>query len=71
MERFAEPRAVGNTGMIGPIFGAVGFLWGYWIAVKQAGKPLDRLQYGVVFAIVFTLFGTLLGIALGRFFGLR
>lgn len=57
--------------MIGPFFGLVGFLWGYLIARRRGGKLVDRLQYGVGFAIAFALFGTVLGIALGRFFGLR
>lgn len=57
--------------MIGPFFGAVGFLWGYLIARKRGGKLLDRLQYGVGFAIAAALFGTVLGIALGRYFGVR
>ncbi len=55
--------------MIGPVFGVVGFLWGYNVARKRGGKALDRLQYGASFAIAFGLFGTLLGIALGRFLG--
>lgn len=57
--------------MIGPFFGLVGFLWGYLIARRRGGKRLDRLQYGVGFAIAFALFGTVLGMALGWFFGLR
>jgi hypothetical protein len=55
--------------MIGPIFAIVGFLWGYTVARKRGGNRLDRLQYGVGFAIAVGLFGTLLGIALGRFLG--
>ncbi len=55
--------------MIGPVFGIVGFLWGYYLARKRGGKTLDRLQYGVGFAIAFWLFDTLLGIALARFLG--
>lgn len=57
--------------MIGPIFGIVGFIWGYLTARKRGGNRLDRLQYGAGFAIAFGLFGIVLGIALGRFFGLR
>jgi hypothetical protein len=55
--------------MIGPLFGAIGFVWGYLLARQRGGKRLDRLQYGAGFAIAFGLFGTLLGIALGRFLG--
>ncbi|MEF3045687.1 hypothetical protein [Pseudotabrizicola sp. L79] len=55
--------------MIGPVFRIVGFLWGYYLARKRGGKTLDRLQYGVGFAIAFGLFDTLLGIALARFLG--
>ena len=55
--------------MIGPVFGIVGFLWGYYVARKRGGKTLDRLQYVAGFAIAFGLFGTLLGIALARFLG--
>jgi hypothetical protein len=55
--------------MIGPLFGAIGFLWGYLLARQRGGKRLDRLRYGAGFAIAFGLFGTLLGIALGRFLG--
>lgn len=55
--------------MIGPLFGAIGFLWGYLLARQRGGKRLDRLQYGAGFAIAFGLFGTFLGIALGRFLG--
>ncbi len=55
--------------MIGPVFGIVGFLWGYYLARQCGGKTLDRLQYGAGFAIAFGLFGTLLGIALARFLG--
>ena len=33
--------------MIGPVFGIVGFLWGYYLARQRGGKTLDRLQYGV------------------------
>lgn len=57
--------------MIGPVFGLVGFIWGYLVARKRGGNRLDRLQYGAGFAIAFGLFGAMLGIALGRFFGLR
>ncbi|MDZ7573457.1 MAG: hypothetical protein U0934_05830 [Pseudotabrizicola sp.] len=53
--------------MIGPLFGAIGFVWGYLLARQRGGKRLDRLQYGVGFAIAFGLFGTFLGIALGRY----
>ena len=53
--------------MIGPVFGIVGFLCGYYLAQKRGGKTLDRLQYGAGFGIAFGLFGTLLGIALARF----
>lgn len=53
--------------MIGPLFGAIGFLWGYLLARQRGGKRLDRLQYGAGFAIAFGLFGTFLGIALGRY----
>ena len=53
--------------MIGPLFGAIGFVWGYLLARQRGGKRLDRLQYGVGFAIAFGLFGTVLGIALGRY----
>lgn len=53
--------------MIGPLLGAIGFVWGYLLARQRGGKRLDRLQYGAGFAIAFGLFGTLLGIALGRF----
>lgn len=55
--------------MIGPVFGIVGFLWGYYLARQRGGKTLDRLQYGAGFGIAFGLFGTLLGIALARFLG--
>jgi hypothetical protein len=55
--------------MIGPLFAIIGFLWGYLVARRRGGKTLDRLQYGVGFAIAFGLFGTLLGIALARFLG--
>ena len=55
--------------MIGPVFGIVGFLCGYYLAQKRGGKTLDRLQYGAGFAIAFGLFDTLLGIALARFLG--
>lgn len=55
--------------MIGPIFGLIGFLWGYLLARSRGGRQLDRLQYGVGFAIAFGLFGTVLGIALGRYLG--
>jgi hypothetical protein len=55
--------------MIGPVFGIVGLLWGYYVARKRGGKTLDRLQYGAGFGIAFGLFGTLLGIALARFLG--
>ena len=57
--------------MIGPVFGLVGFVWGYLAARKRGGNRLDRLQYGAGFAIAFELFGVGLGIAPGRFFGLR
>lgn len=57
--------------MIGPVFGLVGFIWGYLVARKRGGNQLDRLQYSAGFAIAFGLFGVVLGIALGRFFGLR
>lgn len=53
--------------MIGALFGAIGFVWGYLLARQRGGKRLDRLQYGAGFAIAFGLFGTFLGIALGRF----
>jgi hypothetical protein len=53
--------------MIGPIFGIVGFLWGYTVARRRGGKILDRLLYSVGFAIAFGLFGTFLGIAFARF----
>ena len=33
--------------MIGPVFGIVGFLWGFYLARQRGGKTLDRLQYGV------------------------
>ncbi len=55
--------------MIGPFFGAIGFVWGYIFARKRGGRWLDRLQYGAGFAILFGLFGTFLGIALGRYLG--
>jgi hypothetical protein len=55
--------------MIGPIFGLIGFLWGYLLARSRGGRQLDRLQYGAGFAIALGLFGTLFGIALGRFIG--
>jgi hypothetical protein len=55
--------------MIGPLFAIIGFLWGYLVARRRGGKILDRLQYGVGFAIAFGLFGTFLGIALARFLG--
>ncbi len=55
--------------MIGPVFGKVGFAWGYYVARKRGGKAFDRLQYGAGFAIAFGLFGTVLGIALARFLG--
>lgn len=55
--------------MIGPLFGAIGFVWGYLLARQRGGKRLDRLQYGAGFAIAFYLFGTFLGIALARFLG--
>jgi len=45
--------------MIGPVFGIVGFLWGYYLARQRGGKTLDRLQYGAGFAII----------ALARFLG--
>ena len=53
--------------MIGPVFGIVGFLWGYYLARQRGGKTLDRLQYGAGFAIAFGLFGTLVGNAVARF----
>lgn len=53
--------------MIGPLLGAIGFVWGYLLARQRGGKRLDGLQYGAGFAIAFGLFGTLLGIALGKF----
>ena len=56
-----------DINMIGPLFGAIGFVWGYLLARKRGGRWLDRLQYGVGFAIAFGLFGTFLGIALGRY----
>lgn len=71
VEPFAANTSDGAHEMIGPFFGLVGFLWGYLIARRRGGKLLDRLQYGVGFAIAFALFGTLFGISLGRFFGLR
>ena len=55
--------------MIGPLFAIIGFVWGYLVARRRGGKTLDRLQYGVGFAIAFGLFGTFLGIALARFLG--
>lgn len=57
--------------MIGPFFGAIGFVWGYLLARKRGGRWLDRLQYGAGYAIAFGLFGTFLGIALARFLGGR
>ena len=56
-----------DINMIGPLFGAIGFVLGYLLARQRGGKRLDRLQYGVGFAIAFGLFGTFLGIALGRY----
>ena len=57
--------------MIGPLLGAIGFVWGYLLARQRGGKRLYGLQYGAGFAIAFGLFGTFLGIALGRFLGGR
>ncbi|WP_288997906.1 hypothetical protein [uncultured Gemmobacter sp.] len=57
--------------MIGPIFGLIGFLWGYLLARSRGGRQLDKLQYGAGFAIAFGLLGTLLGIALGRYLGVH
>lgn len=56
--------------MIGPLFGFVGFIWGYLVARKRGGNRLDRLQYGASFAIALGLLGVVLGIAMGWFFGL-
>lgn len=53
--------------MIGLLFGAIGFVWGYLLARQRGGKRLDRLQYGAGFAIAFGLLGTFLGIALERY----
>ena len=55
--------------MIGPIFGLIGFLWGYLLARSRGGRLLDRLKYGAGFAIAYGLFGTMFGIALGRYLG--
>jgi len=55
--------------MIGPLLGAIGFVWGYRLSQQRGGKRLDRLQYGDGFAIAVGLFGIFLGIALGRFLG--
>ena len=57
--------------VIGPFFGAIGFIWGYLLARKRGGKSLDGLQHGAGFAIAFALVGGLLGIALGRFLGVQ
>lgn len=55
--------------MIGPVFGIIGFLWGYHVARKRGGKTLDCLQYGAGFAIALGLLGILLSIALARYLG--
>jgi len=69
--RIAETRPVGEGGMIGPIFGFVGFVRGHISARKRSGNRLDRLQYCEGYAISFLLSATLPGIAVGRFVGLR
>ena len=55
--------------MIGPFFGAIGFVWGYILARKRGGRWLDRLQYGAGFSLFLGLFCTFLWIVLGRFLG--